>query len=65
MSDTKANEATAYAYLREFNNNVENAVRKFKDRDAIIRKFAEKNKISYEAADNILKENGYNAQLFD
>ncbi len=65
MNDTRANEATAHAYMREFNNNVERAVEKFKERDAIVRSFAQKNGSTYEVALNILRENGYNAQVFE
>ena len=61
MADTKAEEYQANEYLREFDNNVEKAVQKFKERSEIIRKFAESNKIPPYQAEEILKANGYNA----
>jgi len=44
---------------------VDLAVEKFKERQNIIREFANKQKISNKQAEDILKANGYNAQLFD
>ena len=65
MNETKSNEETARRYMSEFNNNVERAVETFRTRDAIIRGFAQKNGSSYEVAENILRENNYNASVFD
>jgi hypothetical protein len=44
---------------------VDTAVEKYNERKAIIRDFANKNKLSMQQAADILKANGYNAQLFD
>jgi hypothetical protein len=38
--ETNSSEETAREYLAEFNNNVESAIGKFKERQAIIKKFS-------------------------
>ncbi len=65
MSSANASEMAAREYLVEFDDNLQLAVAKYKQRDNIIRTFAEKNNLNYGQAENILRQNGYNASLFD
>ena len=55
MSETKAQEYQAQMYLREFNDDVPKAVQKFKERQKIVKEFAEKNKIPEHQAEDILR----------
>ncbi len=51
--------------MREFNGNIKKAIAVFKERQAIINRFAAANQMEFFTAKEILKANGYNAKLFD
>ena len=51
--------------MREFKGDTKRAIAVYKERQAIINKFAATNQMDVFTAKEILKANGYNAQLFD